>query len=294
MKLPASISIGPLNIPPFIIIILGIYLLSYLAGRLPLRGNSEEGGKVDRDEVKSFSEILSSPLLPFLLFWKFSLILTDARDIIANPRLLLFSTGGVLNIAFGVLAAAIWMGFRWFREKPSPAVRRALIRSLAAGIVLSSTVAGYALLSSRDSDETVQLPAVSMDLSGGNSWDITDAAGQPLVLNFWASWCPPCRAEMPMLERVFNDSRYDDVVFYAVNATRTEKNAGDGPAWLAENGFTLPFLLDTSGHAGTAYGISSLPTTIVLDSRSRIVAIRSGAVSRSWLTGAIRKARRRK
>jgi peroxiredoxin len=95
-----------------------------------------------------------------------------------------------------------------------------------------------------------------------------------------------------MLESFALDGKLGEATFWAVNAVNTEKSARAGRDWLTENDLDVPMLLDASGRAVQAYSVSALPTTVVLDAQGRLVARKTGAVSRSWLTRTLREARR--
>lgn len=282
MSLTDSVSLGPFNLPLILLIAVITAGLSYMAGALPLRK--------DKENRQIFGDLLFIPIAPFLLGWKLSLILTDARDVFINPLLLLYGSGSAVNILIGITAGGLFMAYRWTRRKPGKTVNKALIRGLGTALAISLITGGAMVVSGGGASERELLPPVSLMAEDGSSWDVSMAAGNPVVLNFWASWCPPCRAEMPMLERLQSDSRFSNVTFFAVNAVRTEKKSEDGRKWLEENEIDLPLLYDTTGEAMNRYGISSLPTTIVVDTSGRIVSMKTGTVSRSWLISAIRKA----
>ena len=283
MSIPDTLSIGPLTVPTSLIFAVAVFAAAYLAGSLFLRSGA--------DDRKTFNTLVSSPLIPFLLVWKLSPLATDTADVFRHPGVLIYGSGSSVNIAFGLVAAAAWTGFRWRKAGPPGAVNAAMMRSLVAAAVLSA-----ALFSAEKIAEARQPhmrpPPVVLENPDGGTWTAEEAAGSPLVLNIWASWCPPCRAEMPMLASVAADPRYEDVVFYAVNAAVTEKSADAGPAWLQENGIEIPQLVDPNGEALAAYGIEGFPTTIVLDGSGYVAARKTGAVSRSWIVSAVRKARR--
>ncbi|RKX89394.1 MAG: hypothetical protein DRP70_03845 [Spirochaetes bacterium] len=281
MSLTDSVSLGPLSIPVILLLSILIAAAAFFAGSFFIKG-----GKTNR---RIFSDLLFAPVLPFLLVWKLSLLITDARDVFINPGLLLYSSGGLLNILIGVTAGGLWLSYRWKKAKSPGNVNRAMIWAMGTALVLSLAVAGYTMLSGAEIKQKEKLPVVVFSDEKGVAWDISESAGSIVVLNFWASWCPPCRAEMPMLERLQSDPKFKNVVFYAVNASRTEKNSGDGSAWIESNGIELPLLFDDTGQGMNAYRITGLPTTIVTDSEGRVIERKTGAVSRSWLLSAIRK-----
>jgi thiol-disulfide isomerase/thioredoxin len=100
-------------------------------------------------------------------------------------------------------------------------------------------------------------------------------SGKPIVLNFWASWCPPCRGEFPELD-AFARTHSASVQFYAIDLQESpEKTA----AFLQQNGYSLPVLLDTDGAVGHTYNITEIPTTLVVDSKGVIRFRKSGQVT---------------
>jgi cytochrome c biogenesis protein CcmG/thiol:disulfide interchange protein DsbE len=110
--------------------------------------------------------------------------------------------------------------------------------------------------------------------------------GSPALVNFWASWCDPCRHEAPELERFYRSSRGAQLV--AVDYT-DQPDAGH--SFLREYGWSFPVLSDPSGVYGTRYGFSGLPATVVLDSRGRIVETLQGPQTETSLREALDRAR---
>lgn len=284
MSLSDSIPFGPISLPLVLLPAVIIAAAAYIAGALPIRG--------DRENRRIFFDLLFTPILPFLIGWKLSLIITDGRDVFINPMLLLYGSGGIINILIGTLISGIWLAIRWRKLKTSITVNKAMLRALGTAVFLTLFIGIGTSFPGRNPAEREKLSVVEFFDGHGESWNISMASGYPIVLNFWASWCPPCRAEMPMLARLQDDPRFDGVIFYAVNAVRSEKHPDDALDWLESNGIDLPLMYDTSGEAMSLYQISGLPTTMVLDSEGLVVERKTGAVSRSWLIGAIRKAGR--
>ncbi len=129
-----------------------------------------------------------------------------------------------------------------------------------------------------DQEAAKGIPLTLSDLQG-NTASVKPGDGKVYVLNFWATWCPPCRGEMPELEE-FAKNHGKEVSFYAINLQEPQ---GKVQGFLAENGLSMPVLLDADGKAGDAYQIRAIPTTIILDSRGNVAARHTGAVTQAQL-----------
>jgi thiol-disulfide isomerase/thioredoxin len=104
----------------------------------------------------------------------------------------------------------------------------------------------------------------------GSTVTLSDLQGQVVVLNFWATWCAPCRYEMPYLERAYKEYADKGVVILAVNVAESADTVTE---FLTEQNLNLPVLLDTDRAIAAKYGINSYPTTLLVD--------RDGNISRS-------------
>lgn len=124
-------------------------------------------------------------------------------------------------------------------------------------------------------------PSFELQRTDGSTFDLTSLRGQRVVVNFWASWCPPCRAEMPDMA-AFTKER-DDVTIVAVNTTTSERDLGDAVSFVEpyEDAFTVVY--DRDGQVGDAYRIQAMPTTYVLDESGVIIAKQFGAIDKNWL-----------
>ena len=112
----------------------------------------------------------------------------------------------------------------------------------------------------------------------GNAVKLSDYAGKPIVLNFWASWCGPCQSEMPDFQEKF-EALGEDVQFLMVNMTDGARETVDiASAFIEEKGFTFPVLYDTDLDAANTYGAYSLPTTYFIDSQGSAIARATGAI----------------
>lgn len=134
------------------------------------------------------------------------------------------------------------------------------------------------------------LPPFDLPLLEGGRVTNEELAGRVAVINFWASWCPPCRAEAPVLRRVHEAADPDEVVFLGVSRDDDADAARDFAAR-----FDLAYPTATgAGAFARAVGIPGLPTTLVVDAHGSIVATHFGPLTESRLTALIADARNRK
>ncbi len=112
-------------------------------------------------------------------------------------------------------------------------------------------------------------------LSGGET-NLQDYVGDVVVVNFWATWCPPCKAEMPGINAFYEAYKDEGVVVLAVNAKEGEELVRP---FIEANGFTFPVLLDPMGQIINLYQIRSFPTTLVIDRTGVIQYIHTGMIS---------------
>jgi thiol-disulfide isomerase/thioredoxin len=112
----------------------------------------------------------------------------------------------------------------------------------------------------------------------GNPVNLSDYFGKPIVLNFWASWCGPCKAEMPDFEEVYKE-RGEEIQFLMVNCTggrETEKSARE---FIEDSGYTFPVFYDLDLDASMTYGTSSIPVTFFIDPDGHLIAYAQGTTS---------------
>lgn len=108
-----------------------------------------------------------------------------------------------------------------------------------------------------------QAPDFTLTALDGSSMALHDLRGQGVILNFWASWCPPCKAEMPALQRVYEAYRDQGLVVVAVNVTAQDARP-NVESFVADYGLTFPVLLDLDARVATMYRVHSLPTTFFI------------------------------
>jgi thiol-disulfide isomerase/thioredoxin len=156
-----------------------------------------------------------------------------------------------------------------------------------AGLIAAVSV-GYDVLSKTGAEpprheptlgERVKAPDFAVRDAEGETVRLSDYFGKPIVLNFWASWCPPCKTEMPDFEAVYREVG-GEVVFMMLNlADGRRETVESGSQYIAEEGFTFPVYFDTESEAALAYGIRSIPTTLFIDGEGYVVTGAQGAIS---------------
>lgn len=139
-----------------------------------------------------------------------------------------------------------------------------------------------------DAPETSQAPIPALDFTltdqFGNTHTLDQYKGKTILLNFWGTWCGPCRSEMPDLQAVYEDygNNEKDLVVLGVAAPNLgqEGSAEDITAFLEENGYTYPTLMNEDASLFYSYGISSFPTTFMIDKNGNVYGYIMGAQSR--------------
>ena len=117
----------------------------------------------------------------------------------------------------------------------------------------------------------------------GNEVHLSDYLGTPVVLNFWASWCGPCKMEMPHFEEKSKELA-GEVQFLMVNVTDGGRETVEtASSFIAGEGYTFPVFYDTAYSASSAYGAYSLPTTIFINAEGHAIAQAVGAIDSATL-----------
>ncbi|MBA2506668.1 MAG: TlpA family protein disulfide reductase [Thermoleophilaceae bacterium] len=162
-------------------------------------------------------------------------------------------------------------------------------------VVLATTIALVGLLAygvaSQEPDEGVEdaiakgrpvaAPTTSLPkLVGGGEGSVADYRGKVVVLNYWASWCKPCRTESPALERFHREIVAKGGTVLGVDVLDVASDARD---FVKEFGLTYPMLRDADGSTQRELGVLAYPETFVVDKAGKITAVKRGPVDEAWL-----------
>ena len=113
---------------------------------------------------------------------------------------------------------------------------------------------------------------------------LSDSIGTPIVVNFWATWCPPCRSELPVFDAAYQ-TYGGSIQFLMVDLTDGVRETEDGAkAFVAENEYSFPVYCNIDGSAASAYRLYAVPQTVVIDAEGRIVHTQVGAMNEEMLT----------
>ncbi|PNV62280.1 cytochrome C biogenesis protein [Clostridium sp. chh4-2] len=144
--------------------------------------------------------------------------------------------------------------------------------------------------------EPETLPAIDFTLTDqyGNTHTLSDYKGKTVFLNFWATWCPPCRAEMPDIQKIYEtySTEGDDalIVLGVAGPNQGREKSEDGiKQFLEDNGYTYPVLMDTTGEQFAAYGVYSLPTTFMIDKEGNVFGYASGQLNEDTMKSIIQQ-----
>ena len=129
----------------------------------------------------------------------------------------------------------------------------------------------------------VEAPDFTVENADGEEVKLSDYVGKPIVLNFWASWCSPCKSEMPEFNEAWEELD-GEVQFLMVNMTDGSRETVDtAKEYVEGQGFSFPVFFDTGSEAAMAYSAYSLPTTYFIDAEGYVVARAVGAIDRDTL-----------
>ena len=114
-------------------------------------------------------------------------------------------------------------------------------------------------------------PDFELTTLAGDPVKLSDYKGKKVILNFWATWCPPCRAEMPDMQKYYEEqAQGENVEILAVNLTTADKGMDAINAFVAEFSLTFPVPMDTEGNVGEIYQAATIPTSYMIDTEGRV------------------------
>lgn len=114
-------------------------------------------------------------------------------------------------------------------------------------------------------------PDFELTTLSGEKVELSDYRGKKVILNFWATWCPPCRAEMPDMQKYYEEqAERENVEILAVNLTTEDRGIDQISAFVDEFSLTFPIPMDTEGEVGKLYQAAAIPTSYMIDTEGRV------------------------
>lgn len=238
------------------------------------------GGAVDASVPKLAAALFTDAFFVGLLAARLGYVLRWWPEYAASPwSVIAIGDGGFLWWT-GLPAALV---FAWWRTRRQTRLRKPLLAGLVAGLLAWLALGGMLSLLQRAAPPLPDVAAATLD---GAPMRLSDRASKPVVLNLWATWCPPCRREMP----VFADAveRYPGVDIVLLNQG---EDAATVRNFLERQGLALheQVLLDSPSQAMLATGTRGLPTTLFFDADGRLVHTHMGELTRASLADTLRK-----
>jgi peroxiredoxin len=153
------------------------------------------------------------------------------------------------------------------------ATAAALALSLATGVVGSAAVSLALSPAAQASVPGSPAPQFSLDSKAGKAVNLGQYKGQVVMINFWASWCGPCRQEMPLLENIYKKYNKLGFTLLGVNVEPDSKAADD---WLKQTPVSFPILYDKDSKVSKLYDVAGMPSTVIIDRKGNVRVLHKG------------------
>ncbi|TWO68027.1 redoxin domain-containing protein [Caenimonas sedimenti] len=258
---PNAIQIGPLALPVSLLFMLVAVAAATSIGKW-------SGRRVGVD----VEPILFWTLVVGVVVARLAFVLQFSTTYQASPLAVLDIRDGGWRPLAGFAAA--WL-FALGRQFKKPMLRKPLL----AAVIVATAIWGGGILALSLPSEEQKLPTLELASLEGAPVDLAQFEGRPTVVNLWATWCPPCVREMPVLREA--QAAHPAMNFVFINQGESAQRVG---GWLAARNLLLRnVLLDTKGQALTAFNQRGLPTTLFFDAKGRLVSTRTGELSAASL-----------
>lgn len=188
--------------------------------------------------------------------------------------------GLILLVIIAAVVGAIWVGGKnGTTDNGNSAVKTPEESTTQTGEPLPATPQEPGAV--EQPQKGLRAPNFKLKTLDGKTVELAKSGGKPSFINIWASWCPPCKVEMPHIQEAYE--KYGDRVnFLMVNLTVSD-DVNQMKEYLSSEGYTFPVLLDENGEVADLYGVLSIPMTYAVDGQGIIVHKQMGAMSREQI-----------
>lgn len=265
---PLNLSVGPFTLAMAHVMLFGALLVAAGVGRF-----------VGRRERSDIDDVLLQMVLVAALTARIAFVALWFEQYRAAPWTVFDIRDGGFHGWAGLAAAIVYLAVCGWRHRP---LRKALALASLAGVLVWGFATGVLGMTER-----APLPTLALTTLTGAPTTLASLAGKPVVVNLWASWCPPCLREMPVLAKAQQQEK--DVHFVFVNQG---EDAAIAARYLDAAPFTLTNVwLDPGAALGRAIGSTALPTTLFYDAGGRLVDTHLGALSTASLASKLTQLR---
>lgn len=250
-----SIQIGRFNIPIFLLALAISLFLTLLIVKFL---------KYD----KSYRELILNLFFISFVTWKLSPILTNFNSFIKNPISTLYLPGGILGYVLAFFSSGIYILYKVKQSKLKKMLPILIYLLLSIIFTLSLPI----VITSKE--KNIEIPDYVLENVQNENL---------IVLNFWATWCPPCKAELPELNQFYENNPHID--FFGINLIETEKSKGEVMEFVNSENIIFPILFEEGEYLSSTLDIKTIPTTVVLTKGTNGYKINkhSGAITRELL-----------
>lgn len=204
-------------------------------------------------------------------------------------------TGGVLMIIIGIMMFTGWMNTfsSYLNSGTSSGLSEENMKEPSASSVPETYSEADSESSSTAADTPVSPPAPDFTLTDqfGNTHTLSDYKGKTVFLNFWATWCPPCVAEMPEIQELYEDygNNESDIIILGIASPDygREGSVEQVTAFLEENEYSYPVVMDHEGTMAYSYGVNAYPTTFMIDADGNVYGYVSGQLTKDIMINII-------
>lgn len=299
--MPDALILGPLVLPPWLALALAAWVASAITQQLVKR--RPETDETTRSAMGPAADRLGAAALTAFAAWKLTPVIRYPELLLSDPVSLLRLPGGNPGLLLGSVAGLLVLAVATLRQRRLARPLALLLAGAALGGLIglgALSAVGPTALGPSAADPVALVNQEARPLAAGASSDAASSnaapplitAQRPAVLTFWATWCGPCRAELPVKQSIW-EQWGDQIDVVAVNMTRTEAGVAAVRDYVERHGLPYPVALDENGRLAEAFAVRGTPTTVVIAPDGSIVDRWVGPSSFSRISSAIRSSQQR-
>ncbi|QKG84796.1 TlpA family protein disulfide reductase [Kroppenstedtia pulmonis] len=187
----------------------------------------------------------------------------------------------ILIVVVAAIGGAVYMGLPKGDSSDQESAKEDQSKKVESGIEPEKKSPSQPGKRDTGPQETFQAPDFTLKTLDGKTVTLSENDGKPSVINIWASWCPPCKVEMPYFQKAY-DKHQDQVNFLMVNLTAND-SIDKAKSYLEKENYTFPVLLDETGEVAMDYQAFAIPQTYVVNEKGEIIHRITGSITQTQL-----------